>query len=90
MLELGINDNEGSVDVFMVEQLSAAVWTALEQTSIKGVTTPAEILSALFTVLYKFMTVSRAHEDPADTLHNTKEINRVLSDFLVEFGSTRH
>lgn len=78
------------VDTYQVEQLATAVWASLEQTSMTGVTTPAEILSALFTVLHRFMSVSRQHEAPEDRGHNVKEINRVLSDMLIEFGSTRH
>ena len=83
-------DAETSPDSYMVDQLATSIWAALEQTAIKDITTHAEILSALFTVLHRFMSVSRMHEDPADSLHNTKEVNRVLGELMLEFGSTRH
>lgn len=78
-------------DPAMVGQLMAAIRLAIEQTSIPEVTTTADILSALFTVLDQELRVAREDADPQDAAYNATEINRVLMDFMMEFGSiTKH
>ena len=82
-------DND-SVDPNTVNVLIASIGLALEKTTAREETTPAEIISALFTVLYRFLHTSRQLEDPKDSQNNKEELRRVLNSFLLEFAATRH
>jgi hypothetical protein len=74
-------------DPAMVGQLMAAIRLAIEQTSIPEVTTTADVLSALFTTLDHALRVAKEDADPQDAAYNAAEINRVLMDFMMEFGN---
>ena len=72
-------------DVETVERLAHAVSQALEDHCVSG-TTPADILSALFTVLTRMLRVMKRLELPEDKDTNRQQIARVLQDMLIEFG----
>lgn len=66
------------------------VCQALDDATIDEVTTPADVLSALFTILYRMLKATMALQTPEERPYNVKEIRRVLDDFILEFGSTIH
>lgn len=78
-------------DPAMVSELVQAIGLTIVKTSIPDVTTTADVLSALFTTLDHALRVAREDANPTDAAYNTQEINRVLLDFLMEFGQvTKH
>lgn len=77
-----------TADPAMVSELMAAMTLAIETASIPDVTTTADILSAIFTMLDHTLRVVRHGQSAEDLTYNTREINRVLTDMLFEFGST--
>lgn len=74
-------------DPQIVCQLTDAIAEALSDTVIPNITTQADILSALFTVLARALEAARNHEDPKDARTNAAEIGRILSTLLMEFGA---
>jgi hypothetical protein len=74
-------------DPYMVEVLVHAAMAGMEHASIPDITTPSEILSAAFTVLQRTLAGLRKLQASEDAASNTKEINRVLQDFLTDYGS---
>src|SRR5438034_9825581 len=78
------------VDPLMVEQLIAAIGTGMERACIREVTTPAEILSALFTTLDRCLRGMSKASLAADQVYNRQEIGRVLADMIAELGAVRH
>ena len=80
-----------TADPAMVGQLMSAISNAIERTYIKEVTTTADVLSALFTVLDHALRMAQNDTEEADAVYNANEVNRVLMDFLVEYGNvTKH
>lgn len=79
---------QAAVDPRMVGHLMQAIALAIDQAKIPEVTTTADILSAIFTTLDHTLRVVQAHQEPGDTVYNAKEIGRVLSELLLEFGSS--
>ena len=73
-----------------VDQLTRAMQQALERTAIDHITTPADVLSAVFTLLDHLLRATRLNQTPAESVQNRKEIKRVLTEMLVEFGSPVH
>jgi hypothetical protein len=77
-------------DPFVVESLVKAIGLSLERATIPDVTTPAEVLSAIFTTLDRTLRAMKHCQHPEDANTNAKEIARVLGDLLVEFGMAVH
>ena len=86
MLDLHHNTNDVP-DPLMVEALTNAAIQAMERAAIKDITTPAEVMSASFTILDRTLRAFRNLQSPDDRAFNTKEIARVLQGFLVDYGS---
>jgi len=74
-------------DPFMVETLVKAATHAMERASIGDMTTPADIVSASFTLLARTLRAARKLQPSEDQVSNTKEVARVLQELLVDFGS---
>lgn len=80
-----------TADPAMVDQLLQAISVAIVRASIPNVTTTADVLSALFTTLDRALTVAQQNVPPDEASYNAIEINRVLCEFLVEYGNvTKH
>jgi hypothetical protein len=79
-----------SADEDMVEDLIVAICKAVENTCIPDVTTPADVLSALFTTLNKFLLRVKEGQTPTEQAYNAREVNRVLMDLLMMHGSVIH
>lgn len=77
-----------NADPMMVGKLVEAMGKAVNETIVVDVTTTADILSALFTMLDVALQIARKDTEGEDADWNAKEISRVLMDFLVEYGST--
>ena len=80
-------DQHPLADVYMVERLTSAINQALERSSVPGLTTPAEILSALCTSLTRFLSGARHQLTPEDGQLATHEVRQVLSELLLRFGT---
>jgi hypothetical protein len=78
-----------TADPRMVAELVEAIGEALNNTFIPDITTTADVLSALFTSLDYALRAAREDASAEDQAHNTKEINRVLLELLVEFGDVK-
>ena len=76
-----------NADPVMVGHLMQAMTSAMAHASIPDVTTSADVLSAVFTVLDRTLRVVRTNEDPAGYQTNAREIGRVLTQMLLEFGT---
>ena len=74
-------------DPLMVEALANAAISAMERAAIKDITTPAEVMSASFTILDRTLRAFRNLQGADDRAFNTKEVARVLNEFLVDYGS---
>lgn len=68
-----------------VEDLVQALGDALEDASTDD-TTPAEVISAVFSTLHRLLAAMRHFEDPLDHDHNTIEVQRVMTHILKEHG----
>ena len=81
-----------NADPRMVMHLTQAITGAIEQTCIPDVTSTADILSALFTTLDHILRVTRQEQRPEDQAYNSAEVNRVLTNLMMEFGGspTKH
>lgn len=82
--------NTAHADSVMVEKLVQAIGVAMERASIPGITTTADLVSSVFTVLDRLLRASSKLQDEMDEPYNMKEVHRVLSDMLLEHGTTRH
>lgn len=71
----------------MVETLVQAISLSLEHACIPDVTTPSEVLSALFTSLDRMLHAMQDLEAAEDTAFNRKQVGKVLQDMLLEYGS---
>jgi hypothetical protein len=88
-----MNQNEPiykSADPDTVEDLTMAICKAIEEECIPNETSAADILSALFTTTSRFMRSMRKGQTILEQSHNAKEVSRVLTDMLFEFGSVIH
>lgn len=74
-------------DIYMVERLTMAVNCALEQATVPGITTPAEVLSALCTSLTRFLAATQPHMPPEDRELTINEVHGILSQLLIRFGT---
>ena len=75
-----------AADPRMVNHLMTAMAQAIDQATIPHVTTTADLLSAVFTVLDHTLRVIRDKEHREDQAFNSREIGRVLANMLLEFG----
>jgi hypothetical protein len=79
------------VDAYHVEQLVHAMHVALEHACVADVTTPADVLSAIFTTLertlYALQSVESSFEERE---HNRKEVANALNDLMMSFGMKTH
>lgn len=82
-----LDDEAVGPDPVMVEQLVEAMGHALIEAVIADVTTQADLLSALFTMLKRALKEAENCADPASKKRNAQEIGRVLADLLLEFGA---
>jgi len=73
-------------DPLHVEQLVKAAMSAMENASIPDVTSPADVLSACFTILDRMLNAMSKLQSPEDRAVNVKEIARILDDFKVSHG----
>ena len=76
-----------AADPCMVGHLMHAMTSAMAQASIPQVTTSADVLSAVFTMLDRTLRVVRENEDRTVHQTNAREIGRVLTQMLLEFGT---
>mgnify|MGYP001585916730 FL=1 len=77
-----------NADPRMVMHLTQAITGAIEQTCIPDVTSTADILSALFTTLDHILRVTQHEQLKEDQMYNSAEINRVLTNMLMQFGGS--
>ncbi len=78
-------------DPVMVDRLVKSMAIGLQTAIQPGVTTQADILSAVFTVLYRMLNTARQDTDPHEQQKNAAEIGRVLQGLLMDFGAiTKH
>lgn len=82
--------SEHPADPWHVEQLVQAIGTGLQQAAIIDVTTPSEVLSALFTTLERTLWAMKELETPENQERNRVEVARVLQELLLEFGVRAH
>lgn len=76
-----------AADPYVVESLVNAATAAMERFSADNATTPSDVISASFTLLDRTLRAVRNLQAPEDLASNTKEVARVLQDFLVDYGS---
>lgn len=79
-------ENNGCDDT-MVETLADAGLRAIQQACIPGVTTPSEVLSASFTILDRILRSVGKMQTTEERLVNSKEISRILQEFIVDHGT---
>jgi hypothetical protein len=72
----------------MVDRLIKGIAVGMNTVLVTGQTTQADLLSAVFTVLYRLLENSQRDEDPGEAEKNAHEIRRVLTDMLMTFGSS--
>lgn len=77
-----------SADPRMVEKLVRSIAVGMQKAIVADVTTQADLLSAVFTVLYRMLNTAKTSEDE-DWDQNCGEIGRVLQDMLLVFGEDR-
>ena len=78
---------QGEVDPFMIQSLVKAMHNALKQASIPDITTPAEVLSAQFTILRHTLRVMMELQPPEEREFNRQQVGSALTDLLMEFGA---
>ncbi len=82
-----ISLNEDDVpNLAMVEQLATAAALAMERATIPELTTPAEVLSAVFTLTSRTLAAMRKLQDPQDAAFNAAAIRKVLEELLCDYG----
>jgi hypothetical protein len=72
----------------VVEKLVKAIAFGLEAAIIPGETTQSDMLSAVFTVLYRMIDASNKEASDIERQKNSVEIGRVLKDMLFTFGTS--
>lgn len=85
---MSLIDKPSHADPVMVNMIITSVGKALNQAVVPGVTTQADLMSAIFTILHRMLKTAQELEDPSEKLHNRQEIGNILSSMLLEFGST--
>ena len=75
-----------SCDPYVIERLVLSMGAALEHACIKDITTPAEVLSAIFTVLDRTLSAIRDLESPTERNDNAKEVAKTLQAMMMEHG----
>lgn len=73
-----------------VEALISAAMTAMSRIADKEFASPSEVLSAQITLLDRTLRGIRKHQEPSERFIDVKEINRVLSDLIVDHGRLTH
>ena len=77
-----------SSDPYVIEDLVRAAQKAMEHSAFAESMTPSEVLSACFTLLDRSLrTMSKLQADE-DRNTNRKEVAHVLSEMLLEHGSS--
>ena len=77
-----------SADPVVVEHIVSNITSAISECIIPNVTTQADVLSAVFTVLQRILRGMQQETDPADQKANARELGRVLTGMLLEFGDS--
>ena len=75
-------------DPAMVSQIIQSIGVAVHAAVIPDVTTQADILSAFFTVLHRILRTSQQMESVEEHAVNSREIGKILSSMLLEFGTS--
>lgn len=73
-------------DSEMIETLVGAAVASMERNCIEGFTTPSDILSASFTLLERTLDSIYKIQTPTERVHNTREVARILREFMVSYG----
>ena len=81
------SSEHAAADPRMVGHLMQAMASAIDQATIPHVTTTADLLSAVFTMLDRTLRVVSKTEDLDIQMFNSREIGRVLTAMLFEFGT---
>lgn len=82
----GLLNKPVTSDPKVVKNIVGAIIDAIDD-STNDDTSMGEVLSALFTALDHTLAYIASTESPEERAHNSKEIGRVLSKLLMEFGS---
>ena len=72
----------------MVESIIQSVSVALDHAVIPNVTSTADVLSAMFTILNRMLRAAQELQSSEEREHNAGEMGRILSTMLLEFGTT--
>src|SRR5260370_598207 len=83
---LGMETESISADPVIVEHIAQNIVAAIKECLIPNVTTQADILSAAFTVLNRILRDMQSSGEPEELQANAKELSRVLTSMLLEFG----
>lgn len=75
---------------YMVERLVRGMETSLSMNAIEDVTTPADVVSACFTLLERLLFTLKSLEEPEEHEFNRVAIAAILNDLLMEFGMKVH
>lgn len=75
-------------DPAMVDRIIRGIGVGIQGSLIPGQTSQADLLSAMFTVMYRMLQNARDNEEPAMSGKNANEIGSVLADMLLLFGPT--
>ena len=81
-------DKPVHADPLVVDMIINTVGKAMNQAVVPGVTSQADLLSAIFTILYRMLKTCQELEDPAEKVHNRQEIGAILASMLLEFGTS--
>lgn len=73
-------------DPAMVEALITAAARGMSRAVVPDITTQAEIMSAVFTLLDRTLRSFRKIQDPADRFVAAQQISKALSDLLIDHG----
>lgn len=69
-----------------VSDLTDHITEAMADFAAARQSSPAEIVSALFTVLDRTLCGIRKLQDPDDRFHNAREISRLLDEIKTDYG----
>lgn len=75
-------------DPQMVDRVIRGIGVGIQGSIIPGQTSQADLLSAMFTVMYRMLRNAQDTEEPAAQGKNASEIGQVLADMLLLFGPT--
>jgi FMN-dependent NADH-azoreductase len=71
-----------------VTHLAEALLDSLEEAADTNEITTSDVLSAIFTLLDHVLRMVGKDLTPEERDYNSKEVSRVLTDMLLEYGST--